>query len=147
MQPLGEEIGSYTEYTDAQRTVDYLADNDFPVQALTIVGTDVRMVERITGKRTYGRVAVQGAMGGAWFGLFIGLMLMFIGDGAPAIFGAAVAIGAGFGMLFRIAGYAMSGGRRDFTSTSVTIPSRFVMLCRSEALAQARTMLEQMPRE
>lgn len=148
MQPKGEEIAVYSEYARAQRAVDYLADNDFEVKALTIVGKDLRLVERITGKRSYGRVAAQGAAGGAWFGLFIGFMFLLLGgDQGGLLLLAAVVFGAGAGMLFQIAAYAMTRGKRDFTSSSITIPSSFAVLCLPEHSAKARQMLENMPAE
>lgn len=59
--PRGELLGRYTSYLDAQKLVDYLADNDFPVAAVSIVGNDVRTVERVTAKLSYPRVALAGA--------------------------------------------------------------------------------------
>lgn len=38
--PTGWPIGSYATYAEAQRAVDYLADNDFPEQGVTIVGSN-----------------------------------------------------------------------------------------------------------
>jgi hypothetical protein len=73
--PRGDGIARYATYLEAQRAVDYLSDNQFPVQHVTIVGTGLRMVERVTGRLTYARVAVAGAASGAWFGLFVGLLL------------------------------------------------------------------------
>ncbi|MET0978754.1 MAG: general stress protein, partial [Paeniglutamicibacter terrestris] len=46
--PRGELLGRYSTYLDAQKVVDYLADNDFPVSHLTIVGNDLKSVERVT---------------------------------------------------------------------------------------------------
>ena len=110
--PRGEEIASYATYLEAQKAVDYLSDNKFAVEVVTIVGTDLRMVERVTGRLTYGRVALAGAASGAWFGLFVGLLLfMFSGSGGYVLTG--VAIGAGFGLLFSVLSYALTQGKRD----------------------------------
>ena len=35
--------------------MDYLSDEKFPVENVTIVGTDLRMIERVTGGLTTGR--------------------------------------------------------------------------------------------
>ena len=48
--PRGELLGRYSTYLDAQKVVDYLADNDFPVANLTIVGNDLKSVERVTAQ-------------------------------------------------------------------------------------------------
>ena len=86
--PRGDVVGSYNSYLDAQKAVDYLADQQFPVQMVSIVGNDLKMVERVTGRLTYPRVALSGALSGMWFGLFVGVMLSFFSTtpGQPAFF-------------------------------------------------------------
>src|ERR687894_550116 len=69
--PTGWPIGSYATYEEAQRAVDHLADADFPVRDVTIVGVDLMLVERVIGRLTWGRVLASGAASGAWFGLFV----------------------------------------------------------------------------
>ena len=52
--PLGLEfpqsLAVYDDYAAAQKAVDFLADKEFPVQNCMIVGTDLKRVERITGR-------------------------------------------------------------------------------------------------
>ena len=48
--PKGWPIGSYPTYAEAQRAVDHLSDQEFPVQQVTIVGVDLMQVERVTGE-------------------------------------------------------------------------------------------------
>ncbi|HSK54286.1 MAG TPA: general stress protein, partial [Jiangellales bacterium] len=69
-RPSGLPIGSYETYTEAQRAVDRLSDAEFPVEYVSIVGTDLRMVEQVTGRLTRGRAVAAGAASGLWFGLF-----------------------------------------------------------------------------
>ncbi len=148
--PTGETIGSYTSYLDAQKAVDYLADEKFPVQHVSIVGNDLKMVERVTGKLSYPRVALSGAMTGAWFGLFIGVMLSFF-DGASQAAGAylnvftAVLMGAAFWMLFAIIGYAAQRGKRDFTSTNQVLASSYDVIVTPDVAMEARRLLAQLP--
>lgn len=143
--PRGEEIASYATYLEAQRAVDHLSDSAFPVQNVTIVGTDLRMVERVTGRLNYPRVALAGALSGAWFGLFVGIILtMFSPDGSVVLF-PAILIGLAFGMLFGVISFAFTGGRRDFTSTSQIVAASYAVLCVSEHAAQARELLARMP--
>src|SRR3954463_2444106 len=74
--PLGGvQVGSYDSYERAQAAVDYLSDQKFAVENVTIIGSDLRMVERGTGRLTTGRAIAAGAAGGAWWGLFVGLLL------------------------------------------------------------------------
>lgn len=53
--PRGWPVGSYPTYAEAQRSVDYLSDQQFPVQQVTIVGVDLMQVERVTGRLTWPR--------------------------------------------------------------------------------------------
>ena len=54
--PLGGvQVGSYDSYEQAQAAVDYLADEKFAVENVTIIGTDLRMVEKVTGRLSRGR--------------------------------------------------------------------------------------------
>lgn len=146
--PTGTEIAAYSTYLQAQQAVDYLAEQHFAVEQLTILGTDLRSVERVTGRLSYGRVAVAGAMSGAWFGLFVGLLLSLFGGAgvADGIMVIAIALGAGFGLLFSVLSYTFTRGRRDFTSQSQTVAGRYAVLCSgAEAAFEARRLLLNSP--
>ncbi|MFE7507684.1 general stress protein [Promicromonospora sp. NPDC057488] len=144
--PAGDEVAAYSTYLEAQKAVDYLSDNKFPVENVTIVGTDLRMVERVTGRLTYGRVALAGALSGAWFGFFVGLLLtLFSASSGFQVMLAGIALGAGFGLLFSILSYAFTGGRRDFTSSSQIVAATYAILCAHEHASDARALLVQSP--
>lgn len=144
--PAGDEVAAYSTYLEAQKAVDYLSDNKFPVENVTIVGTDLRMVERVTGRLTYGRVALAGALSGAWFGFFVGLLLtLFAASSGFQVMFAGIALGAGFGLLFSILSYAFTGGRRDFTSSSQIVAATYAILCAHDHAGDARAMLVQSP--
>lgn len=141
--PQGEQIARYPTYLEAQRAVDHLSDKEFPVQHVTIVGTDLQMVERVTGRLSYPRVAVAGLASGAWFGLFVGVLLSLFAspeDTVLPIF-PAIAIGAAFGILFSVISYALTGGKRDFTSSSQIVASQYALLCAGEHAHKARGLL------
>ncbi|MCZ2404014.1 ECF transporter S component [Paenarthrobacter sp. Z7-10] len=148
--PQGDTVGSFTSYLDAQKAVDYLADQNFPVQMVSIVGNDLKMVERVTGKLSYPRVALSSGLTGAWFGLFVGLLLSFFeppsgaGGGLPSIV-TSILLGAAFWILFGIATYAMQRGKRDFTSTSQVLASGYDVIVATESSAEARRLLAQLP--
>jgi hypothetical protein len=98
----GQVIASYPNYGEAQHAIDRLADVPFPVQFSEIVGRDLRMVERVTGRMTDGRAAAAGAATGAWFGLLIGLLVGLFTFG-PAWLGlilGGLLIGSLWGALF-----------------------------------------------
>lgn len=142
--PTGVELDVYSDYLEAQRAVDFLSDRTFPVQHVTIVGTDLRMVERVTGRLTYARIAIGGALSGAWFGFFVGLMLMLFSDETRSIL-PAITIGLGFGMIFSVISYMFTGGKRDFTSTKQIVAGSYALLCRADHVSQARELLAQLP--
>ena len=73
--PRGQVVGNYDTYLEAQRAVDFLSDQQFAVQHVSIVGSDLKMVENVLGRLTRGRAAMAGAASGAWFGLFVGILL------------------------------------------------------------------------
>lgn len=141
--PTGEEVASYETYAAAQAAVDFLSDEHFPVQHVTIVGTDLRMVERVLGRLTYGRVAGAGLASGAWVGLLIGLILLLLSPpeaGLVAIL-PAVLIGAAFGLILSLVSYAATRGRRDFTSVSQIVASRYALFCSQEQTGAVREVL------
>src|SRR3954469_6344831 len=139
--PRGDTIARYATYLEAQRAVDYLSDQAFPVQFVTIVGTGLRMVERVTGRLTYPKVAGASALSGAWLGLFFGLLLSLFGSGTSGILFPAILFGAGFGILWGIITYSLTGGRRDFTSQSQVVASEYEVLCLPEQSGRARELL------
>jgi hypothetical protein len=144
--PAGDEVAAYSTYLEAQKAVDYLSDNKFPVENVTIVGTDLRMVERVTGRLTYGRVALAGALSGAWFGFFVGLLItLFAGEAGFQVMFAGIALGAGFGLLFSVLSYAFTGGRRDFTSSSQIVAATYAILCGHDHASDARALLMRSP--
>jgi hypothetical protein len=142
--PQGETVAAYATYLEAQRAVDHLADSAFAVQLVTIVGTDLKMVERVTGRLSYPRVAIGGFVSGAWFGLFVGLLLsLFTSPGSRSPFLPAILIGGAFGLLFSVVPYSFTRGRRDFTSSSQIVASSYAVLCRTEQAHKARELLRE----
>lgn len=143
--PLGGvQVGSYDSYERAQAAVDFLSDEKFPVENVTIIGSDLKQVERVLGRLTTGRAIAAGAAGGAWWGLFVGLLLgIFAVDGAGWIGSvlSGLLIGLVFGAVFGWTGYAATRGRRDFTSTSQIVASHYDVMCNPAHAEQARALL------
>ena len=148
--PKGDVLGTYDTYLEAQGVVDRLAKADFEVAKLSIVGNDLKTVERVTGKLTNGRAALAGAASGAWLGLFFGLVLTIFTPPTPQTFGfvgAAVLIGAGFGVIFGLVTYAINRRRRDFTSTHQVLASNYQIIIDPELTAKAQQTLQSHPAE
>ncbi|UVY85459.1 hypothetical protein NLU66_07690 [Brachybacterium sp. NBEC-018] len=135
-------LGVYSTYAEVQAVVDALADRQFPVQNTMIVGTDLKLIERVTGRRTWGKVIGQGVLSGVWMGLFIGLILMFLNPGGSvAAVVSSVLLGIIFFTVWAVIGYAMTGGKRDFTSMTATIPMQYELMVEHSHAEQARRVL------
>jgi len=142
--PRGDVLGTYDTYPEAQRVVDRLSKADFEVKKLAIVGNDLKTVERVTGKLTYGRTALAGAATGAWFGLFIGLLFFIMTENPNLSFvAAAPLVGAGAGMLLSVLTFSMSRKRRDFTSTHQVLASNYQVIIDPQLTARATELLAQ----
>ncbi len=138
-------VAVYLDYASAQRAVDYLSDNGFPVEQTAIVGTDLRLVERVLGRMTIARAALAGAASGAWFGLFIGLLFaLFTTRGWLLVILTGLLIGAVWGAVFGAIAHAMTGGRRDFTSSSHLVAERYAVTVTAEHADRAKQMLGQL---
>jgi len=135
-------VATYPDYVSAQRAVDYLSDNKFPVERTAIVGTDLRLVENVLGRLTTGRAALAGAASGAWFGLFIGLLFgIFSNSNWFAVLLTCILIGTVWGAIFGAIAHAMTGGRRDFASRSSLAASQYAVTADAEVAEQARQLL------
>ena len=140
--PRGAAVAVYESYPEAQAAVDLLAKADFPVDQVSIVGSDLKTVERVTGKLTWGRVAAAGAASGAWLGLFFGLLILIFSPVTSfAYVLAALLIGAGFGMLFGLVSYAINRRRKDYTSIMQVLASSYSVIVADELVNRARNTL------
>jgi hypothetical protein len=141
--PKGDVLGTYDTYLEAQHVVDKLAKADFDVRQLSIIGNDLKTIERVTGKLTYGRSALAGAATGAWLGLFAGTLLFLFTETPNLTYAVAVIlIGAAFGMLFGIVSYAINRRRRDYTSTHQVIATSYQVIAPSALIVRAQELLQ-----
>ena len=136
-------IGVFATYPEAQKAVDTLSDEGFPVENCLIVGTELRQLERVTGRLTWGRVLLGGALSGMWLGLFVGFIFsMFESSTSPlAVVGSTMVFGAVFGTIWAAFGYGLTRGQRDFTSVSRIVPGRFEVLAEHKVAQRAREIL------
>jgi Heat induced stress protein YflT domain len=144
-QDARQTVASYPTYPEAQRAVDSLSDRGFPVGGTEIVGHDLRLVERVTGRITNARAAGAGAASGAWFGLFIGLLVGLFTTG-PEWLGLVLGgllIGAFWGAVFGFFAHWMTQGQRDFTSESNFVANRYELTVPSDQAQKARDLLAQ----
>ncbi|WP_085958424.1 general stress protein [Corynebacterium fournieri] len=141
--PTGWPVGSFRTYAEAQQAVDALSDQEFPVEKLSIVGVDLMQVEKITGRLTWGKVLGTGALSGLWMGLFLGLIMsVFTEPGSGWVtFTSTLLVGAVFGAVFAAVAYALTGGKRDFSSATTIVAGRYDVLCDPDAAPRARDLI------
>ena len=138
-----ELLDSFNRYEDAQALVDRLSDEGFAVEHTSIVGSDLQLVEDVTGRKRYGRAALEGAGSGAVTGFLIGLFLtIFTLFETVASWFAVLAswtlLGAVIGAVLGLVGHAMQRGRRDFSSVSQLVPGRYDVIVRADRADDAR---------
>lgn len=141
-------LGVFDGYEQAQRVVDYLSDHDFEVRNLAIVGTDLKSVERVTGRLTRMKVAVAGATSGFWIGLFVGIaFLIFSAKGQIGFLITTPLLGAVFGLIWSQLGFAAvtRRGARDFASVSQLVAAKYEVLVEHRLAERARELLAGMP--
>ncbi|WP_345639169.1 YflT domain-containing protein [Rugosimonospora acidiphila] len=136
------QVASFDDYPSAQRSVDFLSDNGFPVEQSTIVGTDLRLVENVLGRLTTGRAALAGAASGAWFGVLIGLLLgIFTVSSWWQVLVAAIVIATAWGAIFGAIAHAATGGRRDFSSRTSLLAEHYAVNVGADHAEAARQLL------
>ncbi|STX02538.1 general stress protein [Kocuria rosea] len=141
--PRGEVIGRYATYADAQKAVDHLADEQFEVDRIAIVGNDLKSVEQVTGRLSYPKVAGQGALNGMVFGAFLGMILSLLGgEQWLSTLLVSVLMGGAFWMLLATITYAMQRGKRDFTSTNQIVATSYDVVAAPEVAQRAQQVLQ-----
>ena len=147
---IGERNGHCdgTEDADGQARagVDFLSDYGFDVSSITIVGTDLHMVERVTGRLTIARASMSGASSGGLWGALAG-MFMSAGQNAGGtgtwVVGGIV-IGALVGMALSALAFILRGRNRDLLSSQQVVAERYAILAASD-IDRAFTLLQRTP--
>ena len=139
-------VATYQVYRDAQRAVDYLSDEHFPVERVTIVAEGLRFEEQVTGRLGWGRALINGALGGASTGIFIGFVFGLFSLVTPLVSALTLALyglvfGAIVGALFGLLFYSFSGGQRDFTSVGNIRAQRYDVVVDGEVADEAQRLL------
>ena len=131
-----EPVASFDAYADAERALDRLADERFPVERVQLVGRDVTLVEDVTGRRSFDRAGSEGALSGA---LVAGLAGLLIGGLRLGLYG--LVLGAAVGALVGLLIQSLTSGRRDFSSRRSLKATRYDILADAEVADDARARL------
>jgi hypothetical protein len=139
-------VASYSTYSQAERAVDHLSDNDFPIERTAIVGRGLEFVEQVTGRVGYGEAALRGALSGAIVGILIGWLFALFNWLNPVVAtGWLVFDGFWFGTLvgalIGLIQHALTRGRRDFASIPAMRAERYELLVDEEVADQAARLL------
>jgi uncharacterized membrane protein len=145
--PARRTVAVFDDYADAQRAVDELAEHDFPVERVAIVGRDLRYVEQVTGRVTVATAAalgaLQGAVLGALFGLAFGLIFILSPNPAvPLLIAYGVVAGAALGAAFGALAHAAGGSDRDVASARTLAADRYEVIVDSEVADRAAELLK-----
>ena len=137
-------LAEFDTYAEAQEVVDTLSDQHFPVEHVSIIGVDLRTVETVVGRMSWGRAALGGLAMGAWFGLLIGLFVSLLATSQGSTLTLVLLgllYGAAFGIIFGLVSYAFTGGKRDFVSRSQLVAARYQVTVDAEVVAKAQEAL------
>ena len=141
-----QSLAVYDDYAKAQKSVDFLSDAEFPVEHLMIVGTDLKRIERVTGRLTWSKIAIGGILSGLWLGIFIGLVFaLFTTSAIWEVLLSAALMGATFGLVWALVGYAFTRGQRDFSSVTQVVATKYEVLVEHSHAARARELLAGLP--
>ncbi|MBC6458944.1 general stress protein [Actinomadura sp. HBU206391] len=132
-------LAGFRAYEAAQHAVDILARHKFPVEHLTIVGTGLRLQERLLGRWTLWRSLLAGAATGAWIGLLIGLVFWVVTPWTLSPLTSGVLLGILIGAIWTAVAYAMR--QRNFASVPLIIADRYEILVDAEFAEHARRIL------
>lgn len=141
-------VGSYTSYAEAQRAVDLLSDQGFPVERVSIVGHDLEYVEQVTGRLTTARAALSGTAQGALLGLLFALLLGLLFTVAAAYFALllfGLVAGAVLGAIIGAVAHAAMGGERDFSGVGGMRANRYDVMADNEVADEASRLLAVAP--
>ncbi|UVS80665.1 MULTISPECIES: general stress protein [Actinokineospora] len=144
-------VGSYASYAEAERAVDHLSDQRFPVEHAAIVGRGLSTFEQVTGRLTLWKSAGQSAISGAVLGAVFGWLFGMFNWINPLISGLLLALygailGAILGGVFGLLTHAMGGGNRDFSSVSGMRADSYDVLVDAPYAEQAGQLLAGMRR-
>lgn len=140
-----EVISTYDAVSAAHHAIDVLGDEGFPVQELRIKGNGLISIERVTGRLGYGKIALNGAFSGIYFGFGIALVALLTGIiDTSSLFnslGACIIIGVGLGVLFAVLNFTFNRNKRGFASLTGITATRYDLLAPRAQIMRARKIL------
>lgn len=141
--PHGVVVATFETYNQAQAAVAKVSGSDTELAGLAIIGNDLKLVERIVGRLTWGKVAMRGAIRGLGFGAFLGLMfLVFVPEAISSLLVFPL-LGLAFGILLSVVQHAVVRRKRDFASTQQVLASRYDVVAPQAVSGRAMQIIGQ----
>ena len=144
--PTGTEVASYETYAQARAGVDFLSDAGFDVSAITIVGSDLHLVERVKGRLTIARASLSGASSGGLWGALCGMLMsagQSVGGTGSWVVGGII-VGALIGMALSALSFIIRGRSRDLVSSQQVVAQRYAVLASAD-IDRAYQILQRTP--
>jgi small basic protein len=141
--PSGVVVASFETYEQAQAAIAKVSGAQGELSGLAIVGNDLKLVERITGRLTWGKVAIGGAMRGLGFGAFIGLVYMLFVPEAIASVLLFPLLGLAFGILLGVVTHSMTRRKRDYASVQQVLAARYDVVAPQQSAGRAMHIIGQ----
>ncbi len=143
---VGEVVGSFPEYTGAQKAVSALIQAEIPAREIAIVGRGLRSIERVTGRLGYATAARQGAVNGIFLGLIFSLVFTFGAEqNLMQLFLGCMVVGVALGMLMSIIAYTLIRRRRDYASVMQVVADHYEVTVMPTSIHKARQVLGTAP--
>lgn len=141
--PRGVVVASFETYEQAQAAIAKVSGADADLAGLAIVGNDLKIVERITGRLTWGKVAGAGALRGLGFGAFTGLVYMLFVPEAISSVLLFPLLGLAFGILLGVLSHAMTRRKRDYASVQQVLAGRYDVMAPQQTAGKAMHIIGQ----
>lgn len=123
--PDGVVVASFPTYAEAQAAVNKVSEAEAEIRGLAIVGNDLKLVERVMGRLTWGKVAFNGMLRGLMFGVFFGLAIYLLMPESLQSAFILPLLGAAMGIILAIVTHAMTRKRREFSSVQQVMATRY----------------------
>ena len=146
MSESNQVVASFPDYAEAQRAVDLRRRRRFVDQRRAVRVVGLKSYEQTPGRRGYRHAGLGGMGSGAVVGLLVGWLLgvfTLVEPLVPAIMLGlwGVVIGGVIGANAGLVGHALTGGRRDFSSSKTLRAQRYDLVADAEVAVKARRLL------
>ncbi|AOZ72314.1 hypothetical protein BK816_02530 [Boudabousia tangfeifanii] len=131
--PNGTVVASFKSHDQAQQALSVLAEAGFPVQTVSVVGTDLKLIEQVIGRITFGKVMAASGAQGIWLGFMMALIAIAVSP-QPSwnTFALAMLIGLIGGLLFGVVAYFMRAKQAQVVSQSQVYAASYEVVTDTE---------------